>query len=99
MAFFSFFARASATRMLVVHHTDDRVEFRIGHTIVDPTRPGDDFFQKSRCLQATQQMHQPLSHSSRIRPYPGACGDHVNLRRSEEHTSELPSLMRISFAA
>src|SRR3546814_3745304 len=80
MAFSSFFARASATRMLVVHHTDDRVEFRIGHTIVDPTRPGDDFFQKSRCLQATQQMHQPLSH------------------RSEEHTSELQSLMRNSYA-
>src|SRR3546814_9945413 len=38
------------------------------------------------------------SNFHHLRPHPPEVGDHHVARRSEEHTSELQSLMRISYA-
>src|SRR3546814_8749638 len=68
-----------------------------------PSWPAPSSQLSSPLSSQSPSIHPPSSHSSRKSPRrfgnrPLACFHGVNFYRSEEHTSELQSLMRISYA-
>src|SRR3546814_2077774 len=88
----------------------DGFEIRAGSGGAGRWRGGDGVVRKVRFLEPMTAAL--LSSHREIPPYgmaggqPGKCGRHYEVRRdgcgegrSEAHTSELPSLMRISYAA